>query len=210
MALARLPRNFYLRPTLTVARDLLGKYLCRRAGRGILVGRIVEVEAYLGSRDPASHTFRGKTTRNEVMFREGGHLYVYFTYGMHFCANVVTEGAGTGVAVLLRAVEPITGMETMLRNRSGGNQRKRPQKAPTDLCGGPARLCQAFGITRSENGSDLCGKEIWIAEGLSAHDPVDVGRSTRVGIRNGTDRPWRFFIKGNPFVSPGRPVHPTR
>lgn len=102
--LSILPRSFYLRPTLRIAKDLLGKYLIRKSGKRLLIGKIVEVEAYLGKRDPASHAFRGKTKRNEVMFREGGHLYVYFTYGMHFCANVVTQPEGIGEAVLLREI----------------------------------------------------------------------------------------------------------
>src|SRR5258706_407592 len=107
MNLKKLPRSFYLCPTLTVATELLGKYLVRKLRTDTLVGKIVEVEAYLGEKDPASHAYRGKTKRNEVMFRKGGHLYVYFTYGMHFCANIVTEDEGIGHAVLIRAVEPI-------------------------------------------------------------------------------------------------------
>ena len=115
--LNKLSREFYLRPTLKVAKDLIGKFLVRRLNGKLLIGRIVEIEAYLGEKDPASHAYKGKTKRNEVMFGEGGHLYVYFTYGMHFCSNVVTEQEGIGHAVLLRAVEPLQGLETMARNR---------------------------------------------------------------------------------------------
>ena len=134
----KLPRSFYLRPTLTVARELLGKFLCRRLRGKMLVGRIVEVEAYLGTKDPASHTYRGRTRRNDVMFWAGGHLYVYFTYGMHFCANVVTEAEGKGVAVLLRAVEPIKGISSMVRHR-GLNGSSVAVGTLRSLCSGPAR-----------------------------------------------------------------------
>ena len=109
--LRKLPRSFYLRPTLTIAKNIVGLYLCRRVRGKVLVGRIVEVEAYLGAKDPASHAYRGKTKRNEVMFGKGGHLYVYFTYGMHYCCNVVTGGAGIGHAVLLRAAEPVAAVK---------------------------------------------------------------------------------------------------
>jgi DNA-3-methyladenine glycosylase len=199
----RLPRTFYIRRTLTVARDLPGKYLVRRLGSITLIGRIVEVEAYLGSRDPASHAFRGMTPRNEVMFAGGGRLYVYFTYGMHFCCNVVTEGEGRGCAVLLRAVEPLEGIERMRGLRSAG--RANPP-ADGDLCSGPGKLCQAFGITRDDNGRDLCGDEIWLARGRKVDTPARVSRSVRVGISSGRKHLWRFFVRDNPFVSRSRPV----
>jgi DNA-3-methyladenine glycosylase len=201
-----LPRSFYLRPTLTVARDLPGKYLVRRSGKGLLIARIVEVEAYLGARDPASHAFRGQTPRNDVMFWKGGHLYVYFTYGMHFCCNVVTEKEGKGMAVLIRAGEPVAGLTVMMRRRRTSD--------PTLLCGGPARLCQAMGIGRKENGTDLCGKEVWIAgdpevaAGTTRTRGVKLDSSTRIGIREGREHRWRFYIRGNPHVSKGRPSGP--
>ena len=189
----KLPRSFYTRPTLLVAKDLLGKTLVRKIGKTRLAGKIVEVEAYLGSRDPASHTYRGKTKRNEVMFRKGGHLYVYFTYGMHFCANVVTGKEGIGEAVLIRAVEPLEGIESMRRNRGTGVSDK-------NLTNGPAKLCEAFRIRRTENGTDLLGKKIFLT--MSA--PVrrsSIGSSSRIGIVKGTEHRWRFFIKENEWVS---------
>ena len=202
MRLRKLPRSFYLQPTLGVAKELLGLYLVRKIGRTRLVGRIVEVEAYLGSKDPASHAYRGKTKRNEVMFRKGGYLYVYFTYGMHYCCNVVTERKGIGHAVLLRAVEPVEGLEIMRRNRKwpkGDNNAML-------LCSGPARLCQAFRIGRRENGIDLCGHEIWIARDWESGTGHKITRSTRIGITDGKQHRWRFFLKHSLFVSPGRPV----
>jgi DNA-3-methyladenine glycosylase len=190
----KLPRSFYLRPTLVIARELLGKYLCRRIGRKILIGKIVEVEAYLGERDPASHTYRGKTKRNEVMFREGGHLYVYFTYGMHFCANVVTEEEGVGHAVLLRAVEPVEGVNVMLRMRG------RNIGDLKNLTNGPAKLCQAFGMAREANGTDLLGNNIYLTEGESIQK-TRITISRRIGIRNAMEKKWRFYIQGNDYVS---------
>lgn len=161
----------------------------------MLIGRIVEVEAYRGKHDPASHAYRGKTNRNAVMFQEGGHLYVYFTYGMHFCANVVTREEGVGEAVLLRAVEPVEGIEFMERNRGS-----RRSASPHTLTNGPAKLCQAFGISRPENGMDLLKGSVRIAELKNAPRPR-VSASTRIGIRAGTEFRWRFFIKDNPWVS---------
>ncbi len=191
-----LPRSFYLRPTITVAKDLLGKYLVRRLQDRLLIGKIVEVEAYLGEKDPASHAYRGKTKRNEVMFMEGGHLYVYFTYGMHFCCNVVTEEEGKGRAVLLRAVEPLEGIEVMRKNRSFDADRK----DHWNLTNGPAKLCEAFGIRREENGADLTKIELFLTEGNPVPRTV-VGSSERMGIKNGKDKKWRFYVKGNLFVS---------
>lgn len=190
-----LPRSFFLRPTLTVAQDLLGKYLVRRIGKEYLVGRIVEVEAYLGKRDPASHAYRGKTKRNEVMFREGGHLYVYFTYGMHFCANVVTRSEGVGEAVLLRAVEPVQGIGIMKRLRDGKAGRNE-----RELTNGPAKLCEAFGIGRKENGTDLAGPGIMVCRRRGERRPP-VARSTRIGISVGTRHRWRYFVRDNAWVS---------
>jgi DNA-3-methyladenine glycosylase len=199
-SLKRLNRSFYLRPTIAVAKDLLDKYLIRKLGRKYLVGKIVEVEAYLDN-DPASHSYRGKTKRNETMFSEGGHLYVYFTYGMHFCCNVVTEDAGKGCAVLIRAVEPVENIEVMQYFRKIDIS-----KNQFNLTNGPAKLCQAFKLGREENGTDLCGKDIWIGtekltvpgSSLSANRIL---ASTRVGITNGSGHKWRFYIKHNSWVS---------
>jgi DNA-3-methyladenine glycosylase len=207
----KLPRKFYLQPTLQVARRLPGKILVRRRGKRILAGRIVEVEAYLGGLDPASHAYRGMTRRNAVMFREGGRLYVYFTYGMHFCSNVVTQPAGIGQAVLLRAVEPLEGIPEMARNR-GLQRRKRElvldERTLLNLCSGPGKICQAFGLGRAENGADLCGKEVWIAEEKNPARSLAVRRSRRIGITTGRRHLWRFYVDGNRFVSRGKPVDP--
>jgi DNA-3-methyladenine glycosylase len=159
-----------------------------------LAARIVETEAYEPD-DPASHAFRGETARNSVMFGEPGHLYVYFTYGMHFCMNAVTGRAGEGMAVLLRAAEPIDGVDEMRRRR--GRLRDR------ELCSGPAKLCQAFGIDRSFDGADLVrGNDLWIADGTPVPSSLIVV-GTRVGIRKGLEHPWRFSVDGDPYVSRG-------
>ncbi len=192
-----LPRSFYQRSAVQVAKDLLGNYFVRKLGKKTLIGKIVETEAYCEG-DPASHSYRGKTKRNEVMFWEGGHLYVYFTYGMHFCANVVTGAKGTGEAVLIRAVEPIEGIEVMRKNRF--TVRSAQFRVISDLTNGPSKFCQAFEIGRKENGTDLLGKEIYITNGVKI-PPRKRGRSGRVGIRNGKEKQWRFFVKGNAWVS---------
>jgi DNA-3-methyladenine glycosylase len=188
-------RSFYLRPTLKVAKDLLGKYLIRKLGRKYLVGKIVEVEAYLNN-DPASHSFRGKTKRNEVMFWQGGHLYVYFTYGMHFCCNVVTEEEGKGCAVLIRAVEPVENIQVMQKLRDIGTSKNR-----YNLTNGPAKLCKAFALGRNENGTDLCGDKIWVGKSEIRHPKSEIISSSRVGITNGSEHMWRFYIKDNPWVT---------
>jgi DNA-3-methyladenine glycosylase len=194
----RLPRAFFARPSTEVAPDLLGQVLVRLLPDGTrLSARLVEVEAYEPD-DPASHAFRGRTPRNAVMFGPPGHLYVYFTYGMHFCMNVVTRRDGEGSAVLLRAGGPLAGVDTMRALR--GRERA------TDLCSGPGRFTQALGIARPENGADLvAGDEVWLERG-DRHE--DVGNGTRVGVHD-TTRSWRFWLDGDPFVSRGRPGPPT-
>lgn len=189
-----LTASFYARPSPAVARDLLGRLLVRRLPEVTLIGRIVECEAYQED-DPASHSYRGLTARTEVMFGPPGRLYVYFTYGMHFCMNVVTGRSGEGSAVLLRAVEPVDGVWWMAERRG--------TIEPRLLCCGPARLTQAFGIARADNGADLLGSDgLFVAPGRPlAKERVGTGR--RIGIRTAVERPWRFFERGSSFVSPG-------
>jgi DNA-3-methyladenine glycosylase len=175
-----------------VARELLGRHLVRVVEHSTLVGRIVETEAYRQD-DPASHSYRGRTARTEVMFGPPGHLYVYFTYGMHFCMNVVTGREGEGSAVLLRAVEPLVGVDRMGERRGG--------RRVTELCSGPARLAQAFAVTRAQNGADIVADgRLFVTRGSRLPD-VLVGTSPRIGIRHGVAEPWRFYEVGSPFVS---------
>jgi DNA-3-methyladenine glycosylase len=195
---ARLPRAFYARPAHHVAPDLLGKLLTHRFEGEILSGRIVEVEAYGGQSDPGSHAFRGSTSRNRVMFGPPGYTYVYVSYGMHVCMNVVTDADGVAGAVLIRALEPARGIETQIRLRGG-----RPLR---DLCSGPGKLCQALGITMADYGQDLCGERLFIEDDGTRISDVSV--STRVGLSAGGDSLLRWYVTGNPFVSRGRPTLP--
>ena len=194
MTSARLPRSFYARAAHEVAPDLLGHVLVRAFPDGSRVSvRIVEVEAY-GPDDPASHAFRGETPRNAVMFGPPGHLYVYFTYGMHHCMNAVTGSVGVGAAVLLRAGEPLEGAAEMAVRR--GRDRL------ADLCSGPGRLTQALAVERRDDGRDLvAGRDLWVESGGRTEV---IATGNRVGVRE-TSRPWRFWLEGNPFVSRGRP-----
>ena len=197
----RLPRSFFGRPSTVVAPELLGRVLVRVLPDGTrLAARLGEVEAYEQG-DPASHSYRGRATRRtEVMFGAPGRLYVYFAYGVHFCSNVVTGPDGYGSAVLLRAAEPLDGFEAMAANR--GTDRLRL------LCSGPARLTQAFGIGRDDNGADLVKDPRLSLLAGSPVGPRSVARSTRVGVNVGAERRWRFFERGSAFVSPGRPSVP--
>jgi DNA-3-methyladenine glycosylase len=193
----RLPRSFFRRPVTEVAPDLLGRVLVRELPEGVrLAVRLVEVEAYRQD-DAASHSFRGPTPRNATMFGPPGHLYVYFTYGMHHCMNAVTGSPEGASAVLLRAGEPLLGIDEMRRRRAGRDLR--------DLCRGPARLCQALGVDRSLDGADLVrGDAVWIGAG----DPP-AGRvvmTPRIGIRRDADRPWRFVDGASRFVSGRAPA----
>jgi len=195
----RLERAFYERPTIHVARELLGQTLVRFWKGKRFAGRIVETEAYIGEADTACHASRGLTARNAVMFGPPGHAYVYFTYGMHWMLNVVTEREGFPAAVLIRAVEPIEGIEAIRRRRRGRSDR--------ELTSGPARLCTAFAIDRTLNGADLVdGPDLMIEPGpMSAVDAIASG--PRVGIDYAApedrDAPWRFWIGGNRWVSRG-------
>jgi DNA-3-methyladenine glycosylase len=191
-----LPRTFYRQKTLHTAKALLGKILVRKSGSIILKGKIVETEAYLRN-DPACHAFRGMTERNTVMFNRGGFLYVYFTYGMHYCANVVTYKEGYGEAVLIRAVQPLEGIRTMMRNRGIRANARNPN---VHLTNGPAKCAQAFGFTTKHSGIDLCDNKIFIvdAEPISRSQIV---ATTRIGISAAQEKQWRFYIKDNPWVS---------
>ncbi len=186
-----LPRAFYARDSREVAPELLNKLLVR----GRRVGRVVEVEAYCGSDDPGSHAFRGRTRRNATMFGPPGHLYVYFTYGMHFCANVVCGKAGEATAVLLRGLDVEGGVEEM-RAAYPGARRDR------DLCRGPARLCRAFGIDRSFDGADLVtGDRGVVVADDGTPPPAVAGVGPRIGLSAGAELPYRFFVPGAPGVS---------
>jgi DNA-3-methyladenine glycosylase len=182
----RLDRSFYRRDSRVVAGELLNKLLVR----GERVGRIVEVEAYCGPHDPGSHAYRGRTARNATMFGPPGHLYVYFTYGMHFCANVVCGEKDEGTAVLLRGLTPEHGLDEMRRLRPGARR-------DADLCSGPARLCYAFGIDRTFDGADLVGEggELAVCDD-GRLPPPEPGVSPRIGLSAGADLPWRFYVPG--------------
>ncbi|MBL0174393.1 MAG: DNA-3-methyladenine glycosylase [Ignavibacteria bacterium] len=187
-----LPVSFYRRPTLTVARELLGKIFERCVGNDVLIGRITEVEAYHEDGDEASHSFRGRTPRNAVMYRPGGCLYVYFTYGMHYCMNVVTEGPGVGAAVLIRAIEPLAGIDVMRRHR--GVERLR------DIASGPGKCCQAFAVGRAEDGASLRSPALRIVDAEEIPDS-EILLSRRIGIRKSVELEWRMSVRGSGFVS---------
>jgi DNA-3-methyladenine glycosylase len=186
-----LPRRFYQRDPRDVAPELLGKVLVR-GGRA---GRIVEVEAYCGAEDPGSHAYRGQTARNTTMFGPPGGLYVYFTYGMHWCANAVCGVEGVGVAVLLRALAPLRGIGEMRAARPAA-------RADRDLCSGPAKLCMALGLDRAFDGADLVTADRGVAivdDGTPP--PAAPAQGLRVGLSAGADLPWRWWVPGDPNVS---------
>lgn len=190
-----LPRSFYGRDTLAVARGLLGKILVRELDGERLALKIVETEAYCGPHDLACHASKGMTDRNKVMFGKPGHAYVYFIYGMYYCLNLVTEHDGYPAAVLVRAGEPVEGIDTMRRLR-------KKAKKDHDLASGPGKLCIAMGIDRTLNGADLCsGEQLYVEDAAPVYDIVS---SKRIGVdyaEEYKDKPWRFYIKGNPHVS---------
>ena len=199
----KLPHDFYHGDTVAIARALLGSVLWRKRGRELLAARIIECEAYLGANDAASHARRGlRSARNESMYLEGGHAYVYFTYGMHWCMNVVTQEADTAEAVLLRAAQPLRGIESMRKRRIKA-------KRDVDLMNGPGKLCQALDIDRALDGERLDGNKLWLTgRDIDVNDD-DIAVSPRIGVDNSGDAaawPLRFFLRGNPYVSSYRNV----
>lgn len=184
-------RPFYARDPRLVAPELLNKLLVN----GDRAGRIVEVEAYVGDEDPGSHAFRGRTARNATMFGRPGLLYVYLSYGIHWCANAVCGDEGVGVAVLLRALAPVEGIAAMRRARG-------PGVADRHLCAGPGRLCQALGITKAHDGADLVTGDrgpVIVDDGTPP--PPEPANSLRIGLTAGADRPWRWYVPGDPNLS---------
>lgn len=193
-----LERDFYERPTLDVARDLLGQVVVSKTAQGSAAGRIVETEAYLGPDDPASHAARLKQGRVEVMWGEPGIAYVYRSYGIHAMLNVVAEPKGATGAVLIRALEPLYGVDLMRARRGVEDERL--------LCSGPGKLCQALGISLHMQGTDLVTSELlWISPGEQARE---ISSSGRIGISRATEQPWRFWVTGNPHVSAHRRAIP--
>ena len=191
----KLKRQFFQRPTLEVARNLIGKVLVRRVRGRNLAGKIVETEAYVGPHDLACHASKGKTSRTSMMFEKGGCAYVYMIYGFYFCLNAVTEAEDYPAAVLIRAVEPLDHLNVMRKFR------KYPDR-DTNIASGPGKLCMAMGIDKTLNGEDLTGDTLWIEDRR-----LEVGRivvSPRIGVDYAgeyRDKPWRFYVEGNPHVS---------
>ena len=187
-----LKKEFFKVGALDLAQSLLGKILVHTTPKGLLAGIIVETEAYLQN-DPASHSSIGATNRSKPMFEEGGIAYVYFTYGMHYCFNIVSGKKGTGEAVLIRALEPLKGIDIMKLNRKQTNL--------SNLTNGPAKLTQAFGINKNHNYLKLYTKPLYITINPKEDKSKEIIQTTRIGIKVGADLPYRFYIKGNKFVS---------
>ena len=195
---------------MAVAPDLLGCVMTHQTAEGLVAVRLVEVEAYLGERDPASHAFRGRTARNAVMYGPPGHAYVYFTYGMYFCVNLVCQPEGHASAVLLRAGQVVDGVPLAAARRSGRPRRAAPSEA--GLARGPGLLCQALAIDRSHDGADVCAPASPLRV-LAPAKPVpaaDIAAGPRVGVSRAADVAWRFWITGDPAVSVYRAYAPRR
>ncbi|WP_432498716.1 DNA-3-methyladenine glycosylase [Kineococcus auxinigenes] len=199
-----LPREFFAREVLDVARDLLGRVVRHETPEGAVAARLTEVEAYAGEADPGSHAFRGRTPRTEVMFGPAGHAYVYFSYGMHWCVNLVTGQEGTASAVLLRAGEVVEGLDL-------ARGRRRAARRDADLARGPARLTQALAIAREQGGADVCADgSLRVLAGEPVPDSA-VSWGPRVGVAGaGAPTPWRAWITGDPSVSTYRAAVPRR
>ena len=188
----KLPREFYMRDGLTVARELIGKKLVTNLPEGLTSGIIVETEAYMGTIDAASHAYKGKTERTKIFYGAGGFVYVYLIYGMHICTNVIANVENIPEAVLIRALEPVDGIELMKRRRNKYNLR--------GLCSGPGKLSQALGITKNFYGADLCGDKIFIVD----DEELSITATKRVNVDyagEATNYLWRFIATGNKFLS---------
>lgn len=191
----KLPAAFFKRPTLEVAEDLLGKYLVVKRRGKILAGKIVETEAYIGEDDLACHASKGRTNRSEILYQKAGTIYVYLVYGMYYCFNIVTEQEHFPSAVLIRAVEPADGIETMKKLRKTGDSR--------NLASGPGKLCMAFGINKTMNGKDVFGDTIYIEDRGEKVSAKNIACAKRIGVDYAgvcAHYPWRFYIKDNEFI----------
>lgn len=202
--MSKLNRPFYNRDTCTVARELLGCYLVRSWQSSLLVGQITETEAYIGRMDRACHAYQyHKTPRNAIMFAPPGHAYIYFTYGMHHCLNLVTEPEGEPSAVLLRGIRPVCGLEEMARLRYGRSVGELTAYQKKNFGNGPGKLCRALALTREQNGLDLLGEELYVCDaipelGLLPHGPLEIKVGPRVGIDNSgeaKDYPWNYSVE---------------
>ena len=187
-----LSKEFFLQDTVTAARDLLGCLLIHKSSEGLLGGYIVETEAYLGHKDLACHSYRGRTKRNEVMFLGAGLVYVYIIYGLYYCLNFTSASEDNPEAVLIRALEPVSGIEIMQKNRN--------KTKPKELCSGPGKLAQALGVDMELNGTAI-GDKITVYERGTNELNNNITATTRIGISQAADLPLRFYIKGNPFIS---------
>lgn len=192
----KLTRTFYDRDSLIVAKDLLGKILVHESPQGTTSGKIVEAEAYRGLLDKAAHSYHGvPTARTRIMFGPGGHAYIYLIYGMYYCLNIVTGAAGIPQAVLLRALEPLAGIDLM--------QERRKSAKIINLCSGPGKLCQAMGITKEHYGADLLGSRLYLTEGEQMEE-CRIAATPRVNIdyaEEAVPYPWRFIVKGSRYLS---------
>lgn len=200
----KLQREFYNRDSVTVAKELLGKYLVHVVEGKKLIGKIVEVEAYMGPIDKAAHSYNNRRTdRVEVMYGEPGFAYVYIIYGMYNCMNIVVEQPGKPQAILIRALEPSEGFESMSKLRFNKSYEELSKREKLGLTSGPGKLCKALSIDRTQNGEDLCGNKLYLLED-SRDEPFQMITTTRINIdyaEEAKDFPWRFYIKDNPYVS---------
>jgi len=202
--MSKLNRQFFNRNTLIVAQELLGKFIVRKIGKQRLVGKIVEVEAYNGPEDLASHASRGQTPRNSIMFGHPGYSYVYLIYGINHCFNIVTEDHGYPAAILIRAVEPVEGIEVMKKNRFAGRDAKSCVSTEINLTNGPGKFCQAFQIDKVLNEADLiASKNLWLENGEKIKK-ADIISAKRIGVdyaKEYKNKLWRYYIKDSPWVS---------